>query len=263
VLERPSRSLTFAEGGTKGTAVTEPDIEEEIMGKIALTTSITALLGIAVFFVWFPFNVIALGSYAGLSVVAVGIALAFYAVSGFARKDQHRELIAHEIAREEALYAEVKLLESDLSKLAMNDSAKQASRLMGMLEDYRRVIEQKLGDTTITMTSYSSETSRVFKLAINNLKDILAAAQSVHTTKQEKPDEAVMESEALQRRQALMTQQDARIGDLLEQNRELLTALNETTVQVANIQDINSFELKESLNRLRELGERAQAFSKE
>jgi hypothetical protein len=50
---------------------------------------------------------------------------------------------------------------------------------------------------------------------------------------------------------------------LVEQNRELLTALNVTTVEVANIKDIDSFELKESLNRLRELGARAQAFSKD
>lgn len=232
------------------------------MAKIAVVTSLTAVLGIAVFFLWFPFNLLALGLYAGLSVLSVLLALGFYVVSGFARKDQHRALVAHEIAREEALYAEVQNLSTELTALSLNDSAKQASRLMGMLEDYRRVIEQKLGGTTITMSSYSSETSRVFRLAINNLKDILAAAQSVHTIKLDKPDDATLESESLQRRQALLTQQETRIGELVEQNRDLLTALNETTVQVANISDINSFELQESLNRLRELGERAQSFSK-
>lgn len=233
------------------------------MGKIALVTSITALLSMAVYFLWFPFNLVLFAVHTGLSVSAVAIALAFYVLAGFARKDKHQALVAHEIAREQRLYDEVKALGSQLSSLEMKDSAKQADRLMGMLEDYRRVIEQKLGDTTITMTSYSSETSRVFRLAINNLKDILAAAQSVHTTKKDDVEEAVVESEALQRRQALLTQQDARISELVEQNRELLTALNETTVQVANIKDIDSFELQESLNRLRELGQRAQAYSKE
>jgi hypothetical protein len=233
------------------------------MGRIALITIVTALIGIGVYVVWFPFDIVALTIYSGVSVAGVVLALAFYVLAGFARKDAHVALVAQEVAREEALYAEVHKLASHLTELNLADSAKQADRLMGMLADYRRVIEQKLGNTTITMSSYSSETSRVFKLAINNLKDILAAAQSVHTIKSEQVDDNTLSSEALQRRQALLTQQDARISLLIEQNRELLTALNETTVQVANIKDINSFELQESLNRLRDLGVRAQSFSKD
>ena len=233
------------------------------MGRIALITVISALLGIAAFVLWFPFDVLIFGVYSAFSLITVLLALAFYVFSGFARKDKHQALVAYEVAREESLYNDVKKLASQLAELNLADSAKQADRLMGMLADYRRVIEQKLGDTTITMSSYSSETSRVFSLAINNLKDILAAAQSVHTTKTDDVSESVLGSESLQRRQALLTQQEARINLLVEQNRELLTALNETTVQVANIKDINSFELQESLNRLRDLGERAQSFSKD
>jgi hypothetical protein len=232
------------------------------MGFVALISGITAVLCFAVFIFWFPLNLIMLAVYGGLLIVSVVLALLVYLFGGFARRDQHRTLLAKEIEREQQLYDQVKALELQLSELEQTDSAKQADRLMGMLEDYRRVIEQKLGGTTITMSSYSQQTGRVFKLAINNLNDILAAAQSVHTTRQEKPESDIIESEALQRRQALLTQQESRIDGLVEQNRELLTALNETTVQVANIQDINSFELQESLNRLRELGERAQSFSK-
>ena len=232
------------------------------MGRIALVTSVTALLCLGVFLFWFPLNMILLAIYGGVLVTSVLLALLLYVVTGAARRDQHKALLAHELEREQHLYAEVKALQRQLTELEQDDSARQADRLMGMLADYRRVIEQKLGNTTITMSSYSQETSRVFKLAINNLKDILAAAQSVRTTKQETPDEDLLESEALQRRQALLTQQENRIANLVEQNRSLLTALNETTVRVANIQDINSFELQESLNRLRDLGERAQSFSK-
>jgi hypothetical protein len=236
---------------------------EVFMGRIVIVSAISALACIAVYFFWFPTNLLALGLYSALALSSVLIGLAFYFAAGFARKDQHQQLVQHEIAREQKLYDEVSTLASQLAALELKDSAKQANRLMGMLEDYRRVIEQKLGDTTITMSSYSHETGRVFSLAINNLKDILAAAQSVHTTKQETVDDQAVESEALQRRHALLTQQESRIDLLVEQNRDLLTALNETTVQVANIQDINSFELQESLNRLRDLGKRAQAYSKE
>jgi hypothetical protein len=233
------------------------------MGRIVITTTISALLCIAVFMFWFPSSLIGLGAYSALALGSIAIAIAFYFAGGYARKDQHQEMVQHEVTREQKLYDEVKALAEQLSALKLGDPAKQANRLMGMLEDYRRVIEQKLGDTTITMSSYSHETGRVFRLVINNLKDMVAAAQSVHTTKQETVDESAVESEALQRRQALLTQQESRVNVLVDQNRELLTALNETTVQVANIQDINTFELQESLDRLRDLGERAQAFSKE
>ena len=233
------------------------------MARVALISTLGGLLSLAVFLVWFPFNVVIFAVYGGIVFGAVLFALAFYVLSGFARKDQHQALLSYEIAKEKTLYEQVKQLAIKLAELSLNDSAKQADRLMGMLEDYRRVIEQKLGDTTITMSSYSSETGRVFSLVINNLKDMLAAAQSVHTIKTDSNSEADSESEALHRRQALLTQQEARISLLIEQNRELLTALNETTVQVANIKDINTFELQESLNRLRDLGKRAQSFSKD
>ncbi|WP_281648797.1 hypothetical protein [Parendozoicomonas sp. Alg238-R29] len=203
-----------------------------------------------------------LSAYAGISLVAVIAAIAVYVLGGFAQQEQQAALIANEVAREQKLYDEVKLLNGQLSDLDMADAAKQATRLMNMLEDYRRVIEHKLGDTTITLSSYSSETSRVFRLAINNLKDILAASQSVNTIKSEEVDAKALESEALQRRQALLTGQNIRIEELVKQNRELLTVLNETTVQVANIQDTDSFELQEALSRLRDLGQRAQSFSK-
>lgn len=73
---------------------------------------------------------------------------------------------------------------------------------------------------------------------------------------------ATTNNQALTRRQELVTLQQDRARQLIEQNRDLLTALNETTVQVANIKDIDSFEMTESLNRLKELSQRAKSYSK-
>ncbi len=248
--------------GNNKNALNEIPVNEGRMGRITLIATITALISIAVYYIWFPTGWVMLSAYAGISLVAVIAAIAVYVLGGFAQQEQQAALIANEVAREQKLYDEVKLLNGQLSDLDMADAAKQATRLMNMLEDYRRVIEHKLGDTTITLSSYSSETSRVFRLAINNLKDILAASQSVNTIKSEEVDAKALESEALQRRQALLTGQNIRIEELVKQNRELLTVLNETTVQVANIQDTDSFELQEALSRLRDLGQRAQSFSK-
>ncbi|WP_320821978.1 hypothetical protein [Reinekea sp.] len=233
------------------------------MGRVLWMSSSGALLCIGAFWLWFAPQMLALALYSGLAVLSVLIAVVFYLLAGYAKQDAHAALIGHEIAKEQRLYAEVESIADQLVDLTQSEAAKQASRLMGMLADYRQVIEQKLGDTTITMASYSQETGRVFKLVITNLNDIVAAARSVRTTKGDALPSDGPENAALLQRHALLTQQEARIGALVEQNRELLTALNVTTVEVANIKDIDSFELKESLNRLRELGARAQAFSKD
>ncbi|WP_320823909.1 hypothetical protein [Reinekea sp.] len=233
------------------------------MGRVLWMSSSGAFFCIGVFWLWFAPQMLALALYSGLAVFSVLVAVGFYLLAGYAKQDAHAALIGHEIAKEQRLYAEVESIADQLAALNQSESAKQASRLMGMLADYRQVIEQKLGDTTITMASYSQETGRVFKLVITNLNDIVAAARSVRTTKADGLTSDAPENAALQQRHALLTQQEARIGALIEQNRELLTALNVTTVEVANIKDIDSFELKESLNRLRELGARAQAFSKD
>jgi hypothetical protein len=233
------------------------------MGRVLWMSSSCALLSIGAFWLWFAPQMLALLLYSALAVFSVLVAVGFYLLAGYAKQDAHAALIGHEIAKEQRLYAEVESIADQLADLNQVEAAKQASRLMGMLADYRQVIEQKLGDTTITMASYSQETGRVFKLVITNLNDIVAAARSVRTTKGDDMQSSAPENAALLQRHALLTQQEARIGALVEQNRELLTALNVTTVEVANIKDIDSFELKESLNRLRELGARAQAFSKD
>ena len=233
------------------------------MGRVLWMSSSCALLSIGAFWLWFAPQMLALLLYSALAVFSVLVAVGFYLLAGYAKQDAHAALIGHEIAKEQRLYAEVESIADQLADLNQVEAARQASRLMGMLADYRQVIEQKLGDTTITMASYSQETGRVFKLVITNLNDIVAAARSVRTTKGDDMQSSAPENAALLQRHALLTQQEARIGALVEQNRELLTALNVTTVEVANIKDIDSFELKESLNRLRELGARAQAFSKD
>ncbi|MDO7636569.1 MAG: hypothetical protein MUQ60_11720 [Porticoccaceae bacterium] len=233
------------------------------MGRVLGVSASAAVLCIGAFWFWFAPELLALALYSALAVLSVVLAGGFYLVAGYAKRDAHAALIGHEIAKEQRLYAEVESIANQLAELDQPESAKQASRLMGMLADYRQVIEQKLGDTTITMASYSQETGRVFKLVITNLNDIVAAARSVRTTKGDEVHSETSENAALQQRRALLIQQEARISALVEQNRELLTALNVTTVEVANIKDIDSFELKESLNRLRELGARAQAFSKD
>jgi hypothetical protein len=232
------------------------------MGRVLIISVVSAVICTGVFSVWFPATMIAVSLYASLAILSVAVGSAFYYLAGYVRSDQHYAILEVELEKEQQLTAEVKKIISSLTELGLSEEASQANRLISLLSDYHDVIEQKFGGASITLSSYSQETGRVFKLVINNLKDILAAARSVRTIKQEKTSYETVENESLLRRQALVKQQESRIDMLMQQNRELLTALNETTVQVANIKDLESFELTESLNRLRELGERASAYSK-
>ncbi len=219
-----------------------------------------AILSSLFYAYWFSPSLMSLLAYSAWSLVAVGIALGAYILTGGARKASHQRWVDAEIAREQALYREVEALAEDLTAVDETDAASQAGRLLGMLEDYRKVIEQKLGTSTITLSSFSAQASSIFRIVKHQLSDILAAANSVRTARSETVDSA--DEQTLMRRKQLVEQQSQRINDLLLSNRELLTALNETTVQVANIRDLDTFEVKESLARLKALGERAGSFNK-
>lgn len=227
---------------------------------ILIPTTGIAVLSSLFYAYWFSPSLLSLLTYSLWSLMTVGISLGAYVLTGGAKKASHQRWVYAEIAREQALYKEVEALAADLAAVNETDAADQAGRLMSMLEDYRKVIQQKLATSTITLSSFSAQASTIFRIVTQQLNDILAAANSVRTAR---GDTAANADENTQtRRRALVDQQSQRINELLLSNRELLTALNETTVQVANIRDLDTFEVKESLARLKALGERAGSFNK-
>lgn len=133
---------------------------------IQITRIIAAftLLFSGVFWFWFQPGPLVTALYFFYASIAAAIGLGIY-ISIFSRKDQQAQLIAAEIHKEKALRSDVMELVDQLKSLNATDAAQQGQRLLGMLEDYRQVIEQKLAGTTITLSTYSQETRRIFKIA--------------------------------------------------------------------------------------------------
>lgn len=184
------------------------------------------------------------------------IGVLFYFLSGYLKADKDKEIKNAVLEDEEKLFDEISKLEKDLLKADQPVASGQAEKLLLLLNDFRRVVKEKLGSSTITHSSYIAESERVFNLVRQNLKDILIADISIETV-EEKYGFNIPEDDL-----DIVEKQRKYILEILESNKELLKALNVISVEVANIKDIGSFEYDESLNRLKELTERAKKYSK-
>lgn len=183
------------------------------------------------------------------------ISVIIYYAGGFAKKDSVLQVQKSVIDAELNLEKEVKDLEEKLLEAEQPEASKQASRLLNLLEDFRNVVERKLGDSQLTLSSYINQSKTVFNLAKQNLSDILVIDISIRTAEIDLKDNS---EEAMK----LVKEQQKKILTLLDSNRELLEALNKTTIEVANIKDVDTFEYDEALTRLKELANRAKQFSK-
>lgn len=183
------------------------------------------------------------------------IAVIVYFAAGFAKKDRLSQVEKSVLDSEKKLESEVKDLVGKLLEADQEEASKQADRLLNLLEDFRNVVSKKLGDSEMTLSSYINQSKTVFNLAKQNLDDILVIDISIRTAEIDLKDNS---EEAIK----LVEKQQQKILVLLDNNRELLEALNKTTVEVANIKDIDTFEYDEALNRLKELAKRAKQFSK-
>lgn len=191
------------------------------------------------------------------TILASGVGLLFYIMSGALKADKKRELKQSVLDREENLLNEISKLEKELLKAEQPVASQQAELLLKLLSDFSRVVMGKLGDSSITHSSYISESKRVFNLVRQNLKDILIADISIQTVEEKYGDNIPGDDIEL------VSKQRKYILNIIEKNKELLKALNVISVEVAGIKDIDSFEYEQSLNRLKELTKRAKEFSKE
>ncbi len=189
------------------------------------------------------------------NLLTIPVAIIVYYAGGFAKKDKLKHIKKSLLDTEANLESEVKELVFSLLEADQPEASKQAERLLNLLEDFKNVVNSKLGDSDLTLSSYINQSKTVFNLSKQNLKDILVIDISIRTAEIDIKDNS---EESLK----LVEKQQKKILILLNNNKELLDALNKTSVEVANIKDVGSFEYDEALNRLKELASRAKQFSK-
>lgn len=228
------------------------------MNKVLITTGISGII-IQLFCINF-FGLTALeGALStGYLIFTIFVSFLIYLLTGFHKNDILRARTEEIIKAKEALKDEIRELAEDLQREIQPEASKQAERLLSLLEDFQTVIQNKLGDSAIAENSYMTSSSKVFDLVKNNLKDILSMDISIRTIEEEYDAGRRISEE----NKNLMDTQHEKIKQLIESNKDLLKSLNNISVEVANIKDIASFEYEQTLNRLKDLTERAKVYSK-
>ena len=214
---------------------------------------------------WFQVGPVWLAGYLGVSVVALVTVPIAYRLFGYLRDDRVKLLRKKELLQHQEMLGRLSELAHQLDSLGVIEASKQASRLTEMLNDFHEVIANRFRDSQITSSSYMDVARRVQRLVMQNLSDMVAVARSVASidksdTQDSKAVTGTDGQDQLQRRLDLASDQQARLDELTQDNRALLTALTETSVEVANIQELDEFERTEALARLRQLAGRAKQY---
>lgn len=222
---------------------------------------VIAIALVPLFAWWFQINLIWVAAYAAISLVAAFSVPLSYHLFGFEKLDQLKALAQKEAANHQRIIDEIQKISHDLEDLGEQEASTQTSRLLGMVSDYHRVVTDRFKDSPLSISAHAEIAQRVQTIVVENLSDLVAVARSISGIDR---DELVQlntkKDDALQRRIELYDSQRAKIGDIIETNRNMLTALAETLVEVANIQKFDDADRDETVQRLRQLADRAKKF---
>lgn len=184
-------------------------------------------------------------AYATFAIVALATIPLSYRFFGFQDLDVIGNLLKQEQSEHEEMLARLQKLESDLQGLEIDKGAKQASTLTDLLNDFHEVIANRFRGKQLSSTTYLNAARRVQNQTLQNLSDMAGVGHSIASLKRHSTTD----------NKAQLEVQTKRLDTLLADNQRLFTALSDTSVEVANIEEIGSFERTETLARLRDLAE--------
>jgi len=231
--------------------------------KISIAALLVSLLLIPIFYWWFQADIIWLAGYSVLSIAAAFAVPFSYHLLGFEKLDQKRVLAAKEQANYERIMRDIREVSLNLEEIGEKEASKQTERLLGMVDDYHEVVSKRFADSPISVSSHAEIAQRVQNIVVQNLSDLVVIGRSVAGIDREDLANSVPEQGtgvAIDRRLELVANQRAKMDEIIDANRTLLTALAETLVEVANIQKQDAAEHDEAILRLRELADRAKKF---
>lgn len=231
------------------------------MRNIFIVAIIIALVLVPIFAWWFQLDLIWVGAYAAISLVAAFSVPLSYHLLGFEKQDKLKILAQKEAQNHQRILNDIEKISRDLEALGEEEASTQTNRLLGMVSDYHKVVTDRFKDSPMSISAHAEIAQRVQTIVVENLNDLVAVARSISGIDRE---ELVRlnksEDEALQRRIELYDNQRAKIGEIIETNRTMITALAETLVEVANIQKFDDADRDDTVQRLRQLADRAKKF---
>ncbi len=199
-----------------------------------------ALVGLYVW--WFQPSWMVTLAYVVFSLAALLAVPLSYRWFGYHDYDVISDLHAREQREHDEMLARLRRLENDLNSQGNERATTQARSLVDLLKDFHEVIENRFAGKQLSASSYLSAARRVQNQAIQNLSDMVGIGHSLASLQRQHSTDA-----------DAMRTQEQRITQLTDDNDRLFQALIDTSVEVANIQEIGEFERTETLARLKDL----------
>lgn len=224
------------------------------MRNTALVAGSLSLLLIAVFAWWFSPSWPWLAGYLGLAFLAALSVPVFYRLGGFTRADEIEWLEQREEQEYVEMQAELVRARKQLDRLAVPEGVRQVDVLRQLLDDYHAVVETRFRGKAKSPLAYLSAARRVQQQVIHNLNDVIATQHSLSSISRH--DNTVAQLDERQARLvSLEADQQLRMNTLLDDNQQLLDALTDTAVEVANIRTVSDYDRLDTLARLVSLAE--------
>lgn len=144
---------------------------------------------------------------------------------------------------------EIAALRDELASLADTQPTEQLDALLQKRQSLINVLQRRLDAGELTYARYLATSQQVFASAVDNLREVAVASESISTIDESYIDRrlaeltgddsdlesAERERDTLERRRTLRSTQRRRIAQLLAQNESALTALDRTTTALADV----------------------------
>ena len=217
------------------------------MIKAIAAAAVATLLLIAVYTWWFQAPWLVTLGYAVVSVLALALVPLCYRWFGFLDMDVIQKLLDQEEREHNEMMQRLSNIQNDLESLDNDEGASQVVTLKHLLNDFHEVIANRFRGKQLSSSTYLDAARNVQNQSLQNLSDMVGIGHSISSLNRQSGN-----GETTQQPQQL-TMQQQRLDDLLSENRRLFKALSDTSVEVANIQEIGEFERTETLARLKDL----------
>ncbi len=215
--------------------------------KAIAAAALATLLLIAAYFWWFQAPLLVTLGYAVVSVLALALVPLCYRWFGFLDMEVIRQLLDQEEREHNEMMQRLSTMQNDLETLDNEEGARQVVTLKHLLNDFHEVIANRFRGKQLSSSTYLDAARNVQNQSLQNLSDMVGIGHSISSLQRQQPDNDSQQPPA-----QLSMQQD-RLDALLSENRRLFKALSDTSVEVANIQEIGEFERTETLARLKDL----------
>lgn len=219
----------------------------------ALAAALVSVVLLVAWLWWFGFAWLPLAVYAVIATLATLSVPLMHRLTGHTLAEEMQWLEERESIEHDEMIARLAAVRRELDDLGVDDGARQADTLTGILEDYHAVVRTRFVGKKHAPLEYLATARRVQKQALQNLNDAVATVHSLGTLSHQSHEAG--DDERSQRRDAQRRSQQQRLDDLFDENRTLFAALTDTAVEVANIPSMSQFERLDTLARLTSLAE--------